>query len=153
MTEKNNYRIRVNKFELETLVKITESKSELYKSDQINNSEYILTFDTIEKVDELDELVKEQLVFQGFDRNYILRESCLSLLEPKYILRESRLSLLEPNYILRESRLGLLESKYIPGESGLNLFISDYIFKEYCLIISIQSKCERNRSFFRERFL
>ena len=70
MIEKNNFKIRVTKSEFETLFKITESKSEFYKREQIKGSEYILTFDTIEKVDELDELVKEQLVFQGFDRNY-----------------------------------------------------------------------------------
>ena len=70
MNEGSQYKICVTKSEFETLVKIIESKSDLYKSEQVNGSEYILTFDTIEKVDELDELVKEQLVFQGFDRNY-----------------------------------------------------------------------------------
>ncbi|RKD87787.1 hypothetical protein [Mangrovibacterium diazotrophicum] len=70
MNEESQYKICVTKSEFETLIKITESKSDFYKSEQINGTEYILTFDTIEKVDELDELVKEQLVFQGFDRNY-----------------------------------------------------------------------------------
>lgn len=65
-----NFRIRVTNTEFEVIKEVSSSITDLYVSEKFNEFEYILYFSDIDKVDELDELIKEQLVYKGFDINY-----------------------------------------------------------------------------------
>ena len=63
-------KIRITKSEFDLICEIIDDKKPLFVSKLINKSELILTFENIEKAIEFDELIKEKLVYQGFDINY-----------------------------------------------------------------------------------
>jgi len=62
--------ITVNKVEFDLIDEITNSQTDLFNYQKINDNKYIITFFDIDKALELDELIKDKLVFQGFDINY-----------------------------------------------------------------------------------
>ncbi|GAP43362.1 hypothetical protein TBC1_111515 [Lentimicrobium saccharophilum] len=62
--------IRISKPELEVINEITANSDSLFELNQINENEYIITFDNIDNASELDELIKDKLIYQGFDRDY-----------------------------------------------------------------------------------
>lgn len=49
---------------------VSTSNQGLYEFEKINEHEYIIKFTNIENAEELDELIKDQLVYKGFDINY-----------------------------------------------------------------------------------
>ena len=63
-------KIRVTKFEFKVIEEVSTSNPGLYEFEKINEHEYIIKFANIENAEELDELVKDQLVYKGFDINY-----------------------------------------------------------------------------------
>lgn len=63
-------KIRITKSEFDLICEIIDVKNPLFVSDEINKSEIILLFENIEKAIEFDELIKDKLVYQGFDINY-----------------------------------------------------------------------------------
>ena len=63
-------KIRVTKFEFKVIEEVSTSNPGLYEFEKINEHEYIIKFVNIENAEELDELVKDQLVYKGFDINY-----------------------------------------------------------------------------------
>ncbi|WP_163325823.1 hypothetical protein [Draconibacterium mangrovi] len=63
-------KIRVTKFEFKVIEEVSISNPGLYEFEKINEHEYIIKFANIENAEELDELVKDQLVYKGFDINY-----------------------------------------------------------------------------------
>ena len=70
MSKDIKLKIRVIKFEFRVIEEISISNPGLYEFEQINEHEYIIKFTNIENAEELDELIKDQLVFKGFDINY-----------------------------------------------------------------------------------
>jgi len=62
--------IRISKPELEVINEITDNSDSLFEFKQINENEYIITIGNIENALELDELIKDKLIYQGFDRDY-----------------------------------------------------------------------------------
>lgn len=63
-------KIRVTKLEFDLIFKIIDAKNPLFVSNKISKSEIVLSFENIEKAIEFDELIKDKLVYQGFDINY-----------------------------------------------------------------------------------
>jgi hypothetical protein len=63
-------KIRITKFEFKVIEEVSTSNPGLYEFEKINEHEYIIKFANIENAEELDELVKDQLVYKGFDINY-----------------------------------------------------------------------------------
>ncbi|WP_233862646.1 hypothetical protein [Tenacibaculum piscium] len=63
-------KIRITKSEFDLISEIIDVKNPLFISKEINKSEIILEFENIEKAIEFDELVKEKLIYKGFDINY-----------------------------------------------------------------------------------
>jgi hypothetical protein len=63
-------KLRINKPELDVINEIIESKTDYFALEIINEKTYILTFDNIDKAIELDELIKEKLIYKGFDIDY-----------------------------------------------------------------------------------
>lgn len=63
-------KIRVTKFEFKVIEEVSISNPGLYEFEIINEHEYIIKFANIENAEELDELIKDQLVYKGFDINY-----------------------------------------------------------------------------------
>jgi len=62
--------IRISIPELEVIKEIMDNSDSLFELKQINENEYIITFDNIDNASELDELIKDKLIYQGFDRDY-----------------------------------------------------------------------------------
>jgi len=63
-------KIRISKSEFDLICRIIDAKNQLFSSNQINKSETILSFESIEKAIEFDQLIKDKLIYQGFDKNY-----------------------------------------------------------------------------------
>ncbi|WP_298239498.1 hypothetical protein [uncultured Algibacter sp.] len=63
-------KIRITKSEFDLICEIIDVKNPLFASNQINKSETIISFENIEKAIEFDELIKDKLIYQGFDINY-----------------------------------------------------------------------------------
>jgi hypothetical protein len=64
------YTITVNEVEFNLIDEITNSQTDLFNYQKINENKYIIKFFDIDKALEFDELIKDKLVFQGFDTNY-----------------------------------------------------------------------------------
>lgn len=62
--------IRITKSEFDLISEIIDAENPLFFSKEINKSEIILSFENIEKAFEFDELIKDKLIYQGFDINY-----------------------------------------------------------------------------------
>ena len=87
MIEIKNFRIRITKPEFETINEVNSERTDFFYTEKISESEYVLTFSDIEKVIELDELIKDQLVFKGFDMNYnpnCFGKNCEDLIDKFY---------------------------------------------------------------------
>ena len=70
MSKNTILKIRVTKFEFRVIEEVSTSNQGLYEFEKINENEYIIKFKNIENAEELDELIKDQLVYKGFDINY-----------------------------------------------------------------------------------
>ena len=66
--------IRISKSEFDLISKIKDIDKNIFNSKQINVNEYKLSFADIEKAIEFDELIKDKLIYQGFDHNYNINE-------------------------------------------------------------------------------
>ena len=62
--------LRINKSELDVIIEITVSKTDLYDFKQIKGKEYKLIFENIDNAIELDKLIKDKLIYKGFDIDY-----------------------------------------------------------------------------------
>ena len=63
-------KIRITKSEFELISGILDDNKSLFTPNQINDSEYVLSFLDYDQALEFDELIKDKLVYQGFDREY-----------------------------------------------------------------------------------
>ena len=63
-------KIRITKSEFDLISGILDENKSLFIPNRINDSEYILSFVDFEQAMEFDELIKDKLVYQGFDREY-----------------------------------------------------------------------------------
>lgn len=63
-------KLRINKSELDVINEIIESKTDYFDLEIINEKTCILTFDSIDKAIEVDELIKDKLIYKGFDIDY-----------------------------------------------------------------------------------
>lgn len=89
MKENNFFKLRITKTEFEIIKEANSEGTDLFNTEKINETEYILTFSDIEKVIELDELIKDQLVQKGFDLNYnhnLFGKNCEDLIVKFYEL-------------------------------------------------------------------
>ena len=62
--------VRIDKSELDLISEVVDKYDNLFLIKQINDLKYILIFDTNDKVIEFDELIKNKLIYKGFDSNY-----------------------------------------------------------------------------------
>lgn len=62
--------LRINKSEFDVINDIIESKTDYFDLEIINDNTYLLSFENIDKAIELDELIKEKLIYKGFDIDY-----------------------------------------------------------------------------------
>lgn len=62
--------LRINKSEFGVINDIIESKTDYFDLEIINDYTYLLSFENIDKAIELDELIKEKLIYKGFDIDY-----------------------------------------------------------------------------------
>ena len=65
-----NITLRISKSELDVINDVVDSETDLFEIDRINEKTYIIIFVHIDKAIELDELIKDKLVYKGFDLNY-----------------------------------------------------------------------------------
>ena len=63
--------IRITKSEFDLINEIIDYDSDLFIPKQINDSEYILNFEHMDTILQLDELIKDKLIYQVFDKDYI----------------------------------------------------------------------------------
>ncbi|HET8686937.1 MAG TPA: hypothetical protein VFM18_09770, partial [Methanosarcina sp.] len=63
----NHITVRISNAEFNVIKEITINSNICFGSNQINDSEWLLSFESIDKASELDELIKEKLVSQGFE--------------------------------------------------------------------------------------
>ena len=63
-------KLRINKLELDVINEIIKSKSDYFDLEIINEKVYLLTFENIDKAVELDGLIKDKLIYKGFDIDY-----------------------------------------------------------------------------------
>jgi hypothetical protein len=63
-------KLRINKSEFDIINDIIDSKTDYFNFEIINEKTFILTFDSIDKAIDLDELIKEKLIYKGFDIDY-----------------------------------------------------------------------------------
>ncbi|HBZ67369.1 MAG TPA: hypothetical protein DEO70_11075 [Bacteroidales bacterium] len=59
--------LRINNSEFEVITEIIDLKTDYFDFERINDKSLILTFNSIDKAMELDELIKDKLVYKGFD--------------------------------------------------------------------------------------
>jgi len=84
-------KIRITKSEFDLICEIINAKNPLFASNQINQSETILSFQNIEKAIEFDELIKDKLIYQGFDINYKPNNfglMCENVIDKMYVILE-----------------------------------------------------------------
>ena len=84
-------KIRVTKSEFDLIREIIDAKNPLFTSNQINKSENIISFENIEKAIEFDELIKDKLIYQGFDINYKPNNfglMCENVIDKMYVILE-----------------------------------------------------------------
>ena len=62
--------IKIKKSEFDLICGISMEKKSLFTSEQINDCEYTLSFIELEYAIEFDELIKDKLVYEGFDKEY-----------------------------------------------------------------------------------
>ena len=62
--------VRIDKSELDLISEVVDKYDNLFLIKQINDLKYILIFDTNDKVIDFDELIKNKLIYKGFDSNY-----------------------------------------------------------------------------------
>lgn len=62
--------LRINKSELDVINEIIESKTDYFDLEILNEKTYLLTFENLDKAIELDELIKDKLIYKGFDVDY-----------------------------------------------------------------------------------
>jgi len=80
-------RLNINKTELNVINEITESKTDYFYIENINEKAYKLTFESINKVIEIDKLIKEKLNNKGFDIDYnppVFGRICEGLIDKFY---------------------------------------------------------------------
>lgn len=65
-----NITIKITNAEFDVIKEIYHNSSCNFNVEKINDSDLLLSFETIDNAFELDEMIKEKLVHQGFDRNY-----------------------------------------------------------------------------------
>ena len=65
-----NIKIRITKSEFDLISGILDADKILFTPSEINDSEYILSFKDFDQAMDFDELIKDKLVYQGFDREY-----------------------------------------------------------------------------------
>lgn len=63
-------KIKVTKLELDLIKGVFAQIKNYFNVQQINNSTYYLIFVNLKKAEEFDELIKDKLVYQGFDKDY-----------------------------------------------------------------------------------
>ena len=66
----NKTTLRVREPEFNAITEIIVSRTDIFDFELINSKTYLLTFKSIEKAEELDEMIKDQLVYRGFDKDY-----------------------------------------------------------------------------------
>jgi|TARA_B110001469_G_scaffold88648_1_gene84115 hypothetical protein len=84
-------KIRITKSEFDLICEIIDIKNPLFVSKEINKSEVILSFENIEKAIEFDELIKDKLIYQGFDINYKpnnFGQMCENVIDKMYVILE-----------------------------------------------------------------
>jgi hypothetical protein len=82
---------RITKSEFDLICEIIDVENPLFVSKQINKSETILSFENIEKAIEFDELIKDKLIYQGFDINYKPNDfglMCENVIDKMYVILE-----------------------------------------------------------------
>jgi len=62
--------IRITKSDFVLISEILDDNHSYFISEKINNSEMLLSFNSAENAFEFDELIKDKLVYQGFDIDY-----------------------------------------------------------------------------------
>jgi hypothetical protein len=62
--------IKLLKIDFDLLNKNIEFGADLFTVEFINENECKLTFDNIEKALDFDELIKDRLIYMGFDKDY-----------------------------------------------------------------------------------
>jgi len=63
-------KIRITKPEFDLISQLLNEEIEFFTASQINDSEMVLSFKNVEKATEFDAIIKEKLVYQGFDIDY-----------------------------------------------------------------------------------
>ena len=79
--------IRITKFEFDLIREILDENKSLFTPNKVNYSEYVLSFIDNEQAMEFDELIKDKLVCQGFDRDYNLNKfglMCENVIDKMY---------------------------------------------------------------------
>jgi len=66
----NQTTLRVREPEFSAITEIVDSRTDLFDFEKINSKTYVLTFKSIEKAEELDEMIKYQLTYRGFNIDY-----------------------------------------------------------------------------------
>ncbi len=82
-----NYKIKVTLSEYAVVKEVCSGRTDFFKSENINESEYVLTFRNIGKFEELDEMIKDKLIYKGFDFNYepnFFGRNCENLVDKFY---------------------------------------------------------------------
>jgi hypothetical protein len=62
--------LSINKSELDVINEIIGSKTDYFDLEILNEKAYLLTFENIDKAIGLDELIKDNLIYKGFDIDY-----------------------------------------------------------------------------------
>jgi hypothetical protein len=63
-------KIRVTKSDFDLICQIVDNNQSYFTSEEINAIEIVLSFHDLDKAYEFDDLIKDKLVYQGFDINY-----------------------------------------------------------------------------------
>lgn len=80
-------KISIAKSELEILSQVFKDEKLSFGTEKINDTNIYLTFNSIDEALKFDEFIKDQLVYQGFDKNYNpnkFGKMCESIIDKMY---------------------------------------------------------------------
>lgn len=84
-------KVRVTNSDFSLILKIIDEKNDLFQNEKINKLEHILLFTNLDQLYKFDELIKEKLIYQGFDNYYNANRfgvMCESMIDKLYNIIE-----------------------------------------------------------------
>lgn len=69
-TASKEVKLRVSEAEFNAIIEILDNSDEYFRVEEINNCDYLILFKSLNDAIKVDEIIKDSLVYRGFDLHY-----------------------------------------------------------------------------------